>query len=152
MTSRRSLVFGLGLAPILAACGGPPAPAVVEVQVRASADANRDTGGAPVAVAVRLYALTGRGRFMSADVYALMERERAVLGDESAGSEEIVMRPGESRSIKVMPKPGARYLGAAVLFRDIDRASWRTIAPIAESGTTRLTLQITNNKADLVQA
>ncbi len=152
MTSRRSLIIGLGLAPIVAACSGPPPPAIVEVMVKASADANRDSGGAPVAVAVRLYALTGRGRFMSADAYALMERERAVLGDESAGSEEVVMRPGESRTVMVMPKPGARYLGAAVLFRDIDRAGWRSVAPIAESGTTRLTLQITSNKAVLVQA
>ena len=36
---------------------------------------------------------------MSADAYALMDREKATLGDESAGSEELVLRPGESRKI-----------------------------------------------------
>jgi type VI secretion system protein VasD len=78
-----------------------------------------------------------------------MSRENAVLGDERAGSEEIVVRPGETRKVTMAPKPGVRFLGVAVLFHDIDRAQWRAIAPIAASGTTRLVLAIGSNKAEL---
>jgi type VI secretion system protein VasD len=151
MIARRLLLVGPALLSV-AGCGGPPAPAVVELSVRASPDVNPNPSGTPVSVAVRLYSLMGRGRFMSADAYALMDRDKATLGDESAGSEEIVVRPGESRNMTLAPKPGVRYLGAAVLFREIDRAQWRAVAPIATIGLTRLALTISRNRAALESA
>ncbi|MEA2802094.1 MAG: type secretion system protein VasD [Rhodospirillaceae bacterium] len=151
MIARRLLLVGPALLSV-ASCGGPPAPAVVELSIRASADVNPNPAGTPVSVAVRLYSLMGRGRFMSADAYALMDREKATLGDESAGSEEVVVRPGETRNMTLAPKPGVRYLGVAVLFREIDRAQWRAIAPIATIGLTRLALTISRNRAVLESA
>jgi type VI secretion system protein VasD len=151
MITRRLLLAGPALLSV-AGCGGPPAPAVVELSIRASADVNPTPAGMPVSVAARLYSLMGRGRFMSADAYALMDREKATLGDESAGSEEVVVRPGETRNMTLAPKPGVRYLGVAVLFRDIDRAQWRAIAAIAPAGLTRLALTIGRNRAVLEPA
>ena len=97
MIARRLILAAPALA-LVASCGPPP-PAVVDLTIKAGPDLNRGPTGTPLAVAVRLYSLTARGRFASADAYALMERERAVLGDESMGSEEIVVRPGESRKV-----------------------------------------------------
>ena len=151
MIARRLLLVGPALLSV-AGCGGPPAPAVVELTIRASADVNPTATGTPVSVAVRLYSLMARGRFMSADAFALMDREKATLGDESAGSEELVVRPGEVRSLTLSPKPGVRYLGVAVLFREIDRAQWRAIAPIATIGLTRLALTVSRNRAVLESA
>lgn len=151
MIARRLLLVGPALLSV-AGCGGPPAPAVVDLTIKASSDVNPNPAGTPVSVAVRLYSLMGRGRFMSADSYALMDREKATLGDESAGSEEIVLRPGETRKMTLAPKPLVRYLGVAVLFREIDRAQWRAIAPVAASGLTRLALTISHNKAVLESA
>ena len=151
MIARRLLLVGPALLSV-AGCGGPPAPAVVELAIRASTDVNPNPAGTPVSVAVRLYSLMGRGRFMSADAYALMDREKATLGDESAGSEEVVVRPGETRNMTLSPKPGVRYLGVAVLFREIDRAQWRAIAAIAATGQTRLALTISRNRAVLESA
>jgi type VI secretion system protein VasD len=151
MIARRLLLTAPALLSV-ASCAGAPAPAVVELSIRASTDVNPNPAGTPVSVAVRLYWLIGRGRFMSADAYALMDREKATLGDESAGSEEIVLRPGEVRSLTLSPKPGVRYLGVAVLFREIDRAQWRAIAPIAAIGLTRLALTIGRNRAVLESA
>ena len=151
MIARRLLLVGPALLSV-AGCGGPPAPAVVELSIRASTDVNPNPAGTPVSVAARLYSLMGRGRFMSADAYALMDREKATLGDESAGSEELVLRPGEVRSLTLSPKPGVRYLGVAVLFREIDRAQWRAIAPIAAIGLTKLALTVSRNKAVLESA
>jgi type VI secretion system protein VasD len=151
MIARRLLLAGPMLLSV-ARCGGPPPPAVVELSIKASADVNPNPAGTPVSVAVRLYSLIARGRFSSADAYALMDRESTTLGDETAGSEEVVVRPGESRKLTLSPKPGVRFLGAVVLFRDIDRAQWRAIAPIATTGLTRLTLAIDRNKAVLEPA
>jgi type VI secretion system protein VasD len=145
--ARRLLLVTPALA-LVASCGPPP-PAAVDLAIKASPDLNRNQAGTPLSVAVRLYSLNDRSRFATADAYGLMSRENAVLGDERAGSEEIVVRPGETRNVTMAPKPGVRYLGVAVLFHDIDRAQWRAIAPIAASGTTRLVLAIGSNKAEL---
>jgi type VI secretion system protein VasD len=151
MIARRLLLVAPAVL-LVASCGGPPAPPVVDLTIRANPDINPNAAGTPVSVAVRLYSLNARGRFASADVYSLMQREAAALGTESAGSEEVVVRPGETRKITLAPKPGVRFLGVAVLFRDIDRAQWRAVAPIAESGLTRLALSIGGNRAALVSA
>jgi type VI secretion system protein VasD len=150
MIARRLLLVAPALA-LIASCGPPPPP-VVDLVVKASPDLNRNQAGTPLSVAVRLYSLNDKARFATADAYGLMEREKTVLGEDRAGSEEIVMRPGETRKVTMAPKPGVRFLGAAVLFHDIDRAQWRAIAPIAASGTTRLVLAIGSNKAELEAA
>lgn len=151
MIDRRRLLLGAVPAALLVeGCGGPPAPPVVDVTIKASSDINPNTAGTPVSVAVRLYSLNARGKFESADVYALMQREAQTLGTESAGVEEVVVRPGETRKVTLMPKPGVRFIGVAVLFRDIDRARWRMVTSIAESGLSRLTISISGTNASLV--
>ena len=144
MTGRRLLLLTPALA-LIASCGPPP-PAVVDLTIKAGSDLNRNPAGTPLAVAVRLYTLNARARFTTADAFALMERDRAVLGDEGTRSDEIVVRPGETRKVTLAPKPDVRFLGVAVLFQDIDRAQWRRRS-IAASGTTRLVLAIGSNKA-----
>jgi type VI secretion system protein VasD len=151
MITRRLLLAGPMVLSV-ARCGGPPPPATVELSIKAGADLNPNPAGTPVSVAVRLYSLMANGRFSSADAYALMDRERTTLGDESAGSQEVVVRPGEIRKLTLAPKPGVRFLGVVVLFRDIDRAQWRAISAIAPSGLTRLTLAIDHNRAVLEPA
>lgn len=153
MIARRMLLAGPGLALLLTRCGpAPPPPAVVDILIKAGKDQNPDASGAPVAVAVRLYSLNAAGRFSAADVFALLDRERATLAEEGAGSEEVVVRPGENRTMTLSPKTGVRFLGVAVLFREIDGAAWRAVAPVAASGPTKLVLTISGNKAKLVPA
>ncbi|MBL6613105.1 MAG: type VI secretion system lipoprotein TssJ [Reyranella sp.] len=151
MIGRRFLLAAPAIV-LVEGCGGPPPPAVVDLTIKANPDINPNPAGTPVSVAVRLFSLTAGGRFASADVYSLMQREAQVLGTESTGSEEVVVRPGETRKVTLSPKPGTRLLGVAVLFRAIDGAQWRASAPIAESGLTRLVLTLSGNQATLVSA
>jgi type VI secretion system protein VasD len=147
MISRRLL---LALPAILAArCSSPPPPAVLTLSVIGSADQNPDASGQAATVAVRLFQLKSNAAFERADVFALTEREQQTLGTEGLGSEEFVIKPGESRTITRELKPGAQFIGTAVLFRDIDRARWRGIAPVAASGPSRRTLTITRLTAAL---
>ena len=150
MIGRRFLVGAMPAILGIGGCGGPPAPAVVDVTIRANSDINPNPAGTPVSIAVRLYSLTARGRFDSIDVFTLMQREAQALGTESMGSEEVVVRPGETRRVTLNPKPGTRSVGVAVLFRDIDRAQWRLVAPISESGLTKLAISISGTTAALV--
>jgi type VI secretion system protein VasD len=149
MIARRLLLAAVPAALSVAGCGGPPPPPVVDLTIKANPDINPNSAGTPVSVAVRLYSLNAKGRFEAADVYSLMQREAQTLGTESTGVEEVVMRPGETRKVTLMPKSGVRFIGIAVMFRDIDRAQWRVVAPIAESGLTKLAVSISGTKAAL---
>ena len=148
MISRRIL---LALPAILAArCSSPPPPpAVLTLTVIGGADQNPDPSGQASTVAVKLFQLKGNAAFERADVFALTEREQQTLGAEGLGSEEFVIKPGETRTITRELKPGAQFIGTAVLFRDIDRARWRGIAPVAASGPSRHSLTITRLTAAL---
>jgi type VI secretion system protein VasD len=91
-------------------------------------------------------------RFQRSDVFALTEREKVTLAEDEAASEEIIVRPGERRTIKPELAKEVRFLGVAALFRDIDRAKWRAVAPLAASGPNRLTLKIDGIEASLAPA
>lgn len=147
MISRRLL---LALPALLAArCSSPPPPAALTLTVVGGADQNPDASGQGATVAVRLFQLKTNAAFERADVFALTEREQQTLGADGLGSEEFVIKPGESRTITRELKPGAQFIGTAVLFRDVDRARWRGIAPVAASGPSRRTLTITRLTAAL---
>lgn len=147
MISRRLL---LALPALLAArCSSPPPPAVSTLTVLGGADQNPDASGQGATVAVRLFQLKSNAAFERADVFAVTEREQQTLGTDGLGSEEFVIKPGETRTITRELKPGAQFIGTAVLFRDVDQARWRGIAPVAASGPSRRTLTITRLTAAL---
>ena len=153
-TARRALLsFVLALS--LAACGAkpPPPPAVLTLTLQGSANQNPDPAGAGNTVAVQLYQLTATGKFQSTDFYSLFSHEAAVLGtDEAGASEQLLLIPGQSLTITRPLKPDVVAVGIAVLFRDINHASWRLVAPVAASGPTKVTVAITGLTASVVNA
>ena len=139
MISRRLFVGGCAL--LAARCSSPPPPAVLTLTIIAGADQNPNPEGRPTPAAVRLYQLAATAKFERADVFALTDQEQQTLGQESLGSEEFVLAPGETRTVTRELKKGTQFVGIAVLFRDIDHARWRAVAPVAASGPSRLTLK-----------
>ncbi|HST75519.1 MAG TPA: type VI secretion system lipoprotein TssJ [Acetobacteraceae bacterium] len=134
----------------LAACGSsPPPPAMLDLTVQGSAEQNPSPSGTAEPVAVHLYQLASTAKFERADVFALVEREAATLGQDVLASEELVLSPSEKQSIKRELKKGTQSLGVVVLFRDIDHAKWRATAPVAASGPSKLALTIGRLSVDL---
>ncbi len=151
MIGRRLLLPLLLAMPLLIpACAPPPPPSVVlTLTLAAGPRQNPDPARKPAPVAVRVFQLAATARFEHADVFALWEHERQTLGDEGIGSEEFVLRPGETRVVTRELNRGARFIGTAVLFRDIDRAVWRAFQPVPASGPVMLTLQTKGIKSIL---
>lgn len=146
MITRRVL---LGAVAVLAtSCSSPPPPAVLSLNVIGGADQNPGPSG-PAPVAVRLFQLNDPAKFERSDVFALTEREQQTLGSEGQGSEEFVLRPGETRMVTRELKKGVQFVGIAVLFRDIDQSRWRAVSPVAASGPSKLTLKISGLTATL---
>jgi type VI secretion system protein VasD len=146
MIRRRSL---LALLPAMAApltllrCAPPPKPpAVLTLTMVGSAEQNPDVSGKPAPVAVRIYQLTATAKFERGDVFALTEHEQQTLGQDDAGSQEFVLSPGETQTKTFELKSGVQAVGIVVLYRDIDKSQWRADAPVADSGPTKLVLNV----------
>jgi type VI secretion system protein VasD len=142
MTTRRSLLL-LPAALVVARCApAPKPPAVLTLVVTGGAEQNPDPAGKPAPVAVRLYQLTATAKFERSDWTSLTEHEQATLGQDDAGSEEVVISPGQTLTKTIELKNGVQSLGVVVLYRDIDHAQWRAEAPVATSGPTKLALTV----------
>lgn len=142
MTHRRSLLL-LPAMLLLAQCGGPSRPpAVLKLRITGANDQNPDAAGTPASVAVRIYQLRATRIFERSGWAPLTEREQATLGPADAGSQDVVVAPGQTVSATILLHRGVRAVGFVVLFRDIDHAHWRTLAPVAESGPTTVSLTI----------
>ena len=137
------LAMGFGIGLLLTQCApAPKPPPEVTIVLTGGADQNPGANGVPAPVAVRLFQLTATAKFERADVFALIDRQQQTLGTDDAGSQEFVLSPSETRTVKLDPKPGVSAIGVIVLYRDIDHAQWRADAPIAAEGATRLAASI----------
>jgi type VI secretion system protein VasD len=128
----------------LAGCGGakPPPPPVLDLTVTGSADQNPSSDGKPRPVSIHLYQLAATQKFANADVFALVEHEKATLGQDDLDSSEIILKPSEKQEIKQALKAGTEALGVVAFFYDIDNAKWRASAPVAASGPSTLVLNV----------
>ncbi len=134
----------------LAGCTpAPTGPVGLTLTVHGGDDQNPDPNGRATPVAVRLYQLADTDNFERADFFALVTHEPETLGGDLLGSEEFVVSPGTSRTITRTLASGTRYVGIAVLFRDIEHADWRATAPVSGGGPTDLTLSISGLRAVL---
>jgi type VI secretion system protein VasD len=126
------------VAVALASCAGKPPkeeekpPPVLRVSLAAETDANRGPGGRALPIVVRLYELKAQGAFSGADFFSLYDREAETLGGELIAREELTLAPGQTRQIQKNLDPQTHYLGILGAFRDIDRAAWRSLVPVAE--------------------
>jgi type VI secretion system protein VasD len=125
---------------------------VLELTIAATLDDNPQANGSPGPVALRFYQLATTGAFERADAVALSEHEAFTLGSDLQQVEELIIAPGQTRTLKRNLKAGAQFLGVAVYYRDIDQAKWRAIGPLNASGPTRLTLAIHHLSANLGQS
>lgn len=142
MTRRLFAAAALAVPVLLAGCAAPPPPPVLDIAVIGGADQNPSTTGAPTAVKVFLYQLASSGKFESADVFALTERGAATLGADLLGQEDVLVSPGETKTINHEAKIGTTALGVVVFFRDIDHATWRAVGPVAKNGPSAMNLTI----------
>ena len=150
INGRRSLLL-LPAALLLARCApAPKPPPVLTLTMVGSADQNPDPSGNAAPVAVKIYQLSATAKFESSDWTSLTQNEAATLGaDEAAPSQQFVVGPGDTQTKTFQLKPGVQNIGIIVLYRDIDHAQWRAMAPAADSGPTKLTLNIAKSAATL---
>lgn len=140
---------------MLSGCGAPPPkpPATLALTIIGGATQNPDPSGTAEPVAVRIYPLVSAGKFKAADPYSLMGNATALLGADEAGpSDQEIVAPGKTVHVSHRLPDNAQSLGIIVLFRQIDKAQWRVVAPLQPHAANTLTLRIDGLAAKLTPA
>lgn len=142
-TTRRTFALG-GASLLLAACGTKPIiPKVLTIDVLAAANLNPSTSGRPSPVVVRIYELKAAAPFESADFISLFDKDQATLGGDVIARDEFVLSPGESMAIKRELDAESKFIAVMAAFRDLERAKWRAVVPLAAGNDNALSVRLT---------
>jgi len=128
MILRLLMLWVLSLA--LAGCSSAPAQPEqlkLDLAIHAGGSLNPDDKGRASPVLVRLYELKTPSTFEQADYYTLESTDRTVLMQDLLARDEFILRPGEFRDVERKLNPDAQALGFLVGYRDLGKATWRTV-------------------------
>ena len=120
----------------------PPPPPVTELigMVQASANLNPSVSRRPSPLLIRVYELKSASAFSAADFVSLYQRDQAELGAEMVSREEFTLNPGDSRPLAKVAAAETRFLGVFAAYRDLDRASWRSVVAIVPGQKQRIVI------------
>lgn len=141
-TPRRRMVMlaaALAAASELIALAGckspppPPPPARIGGSIQATAALNPSVSQRPSPLRLRVYELRSPTAFNQADFMALYQGDQAALGADLLGRDEFVLQPGETLPFTKVLAPDTRFIGVFAVYRDLERATWRTVVPVQPS-------------------
>ena len=144
MKLQRQFVAVLAIlsAVAVSGCASKPDPTVVELTLIAASDVNPSRNGRPSPIVVQVYQLQSLTAFNEADFFQLADQAATTLGSTLVAQEELVLMPGESKTIVREFKPPASFLGVLASYPDIDNAVWRASAQVPANQTTMLDAQL----------
>lgn len=122
-------VASLLLLALLTACAStaePPQKVVsLDIVIEADARVNADAQGRPAPIQVRVFELKSRSVFEDADFFSLQGKPRQVLGDDLAQSDDLLLRPGDVKTIQRRADGKSVAVGIVAGYRDLGRSVWR---------------------------
>jgi type VI secretion system protein VasD len=124
----------------------------LDLTLNGSDELNPDLHGRPSPIVLRLIELKHPVAFENADFFSLYQRPKEALAPDLVTQEELELRPGEQRVLKVSVQPGSRYVGVLAAYRDLPESHWRLVIPLQEQGRNisvlRLDAQGIRNQLD----
>ena len=135
-------MFAVVLAALLTACGGapPPPPTVVNASVTAAKDVNADPAGAGAPIAIRVYQLVSATAFQASTFFPLYEKDTATLKDDLVKREDLLLAPGQSRTLTLMPEDRVHAIGVFAAYRDYEHVAWNRSVDVPAHQASKLTL------------
>ncbi|MVW73962.1 type VI secretion system lipoprotein TssJ [Pseudomonas xionganensis] len=103
---------------------------------------NPDLHGRPSPIVLRLIELKHPVAFENADFFSLYQRPKEALAPDMVVQEELELRPGETRELKLSVQPGSRYVGVLAAYRDLPESHWRLVIPLQEQQRNRSELRL----------
>ena len=68
--------------------------------------------------------------FNAADFISLFQKDQAELAADLVARDEFMMSPGETRPLSKVLNNDTRFIAVFAAFRDLERATWRTVVPV----------------------
>jgi type VI secretion system protein VasD len=128
---------------LLSACaGGPPARDNLDIQIMATADVNPDMQGRPSPIILHVLELSSTEQFNRLDYMGLTQPSGAGLGGDLLGKNQMVLQPGEAKSLPMELNPQTSSIGLVAGYRDIDNATWRKVIPITQGSTKGISITL----------
>lgn len=121
----------------------------LDLTLNGSDELNPDLNGRPSPIVLRLIELKHPVAFETADFFSLYQRPKEALSPDMVVLEELELRPGEQREMKLSVQPGSRYVGVLAAYRDLPESNWRVVIPLQEKerNSSVLTLDALGIKA-----
>lgn len=150
MAGKKRLFILFALAPaIFLSCGGltppPPKPTSIILKIEASRGLNPGPAGHPSPLALRIYELKSVSAFNDADFMSLYRKDRAVLGADLARKFDLIVKPGEKKTVRIEASKDTRAVAAFALFRNYEHAQWKATAGIRPHETTVVRVKVADD-------
>lgn len=94
-------------------------------EIVADTSLNLDSHGIAKPVQLRLYELRSKSSFERVGFLDLRDKDDAALGSDFVRRDELLIFPGEKRTVVVKGNPEVKMFGALVAYRDLDKGTWR---------------------------
>ena len=135
-------LLAIAVAGLLSACAGAPKRENLGLQISATADVNPDMQGRPSPIILHVMELNSTEQFNRLDYMGLTQPSGAALGAELLGKNQVVLQPGESKTLPMELNPMTTAIGLVAGYRDIDNAAWRKTIPITQGKTKGLSITL----------
>lgn len=114
----------------------------LDLSLKGSETLNPDLNGRPSPIVLRLIELKHPVAFEGADFFSLYQRATESLAPDLVTQEELELRPGESRELKLSVGPDSRYVGVLAAYRDLPETQWRFVIPLKPQERTQMALRL----------
>lgn len=103
------------------------------IEIVADKGLNPDSHGVAKPVQVKLYELRSKSSFERVGFMEMQDKDDAALGSDFVRRDELLIFPGERRTVTVKGNPEVKVIGALVAYRDLDKSTWRTMTSAPNS-------------------
>lgn len=114
----------------------------LDLSLQGSDRLNPDLNGRPSPVVIRLIELKHPVAFENTDFFSLYQRPKEALAPDLVIQEELELRPGEQRDLKLYVQGGSGYVGVLAAYRDLPESSWRFVIPLRHKAQNRIELSL----------
>lgn len=114
----------------------------LDLSLQGSDRLNPDLNDRPSPIVIRLLELKHPVAFENADFFSLYQRPKEALSPDLVIQEELELRPGEHRDLKLFVQEGSRYVGVLAAYRDLPESSWRFVIPLEHKAQNRIELRL----------
>lgn len=112
----------------------------LDLSLQGSNRLNPDLNGRPSPIVIRLLELKHPVAFENADFFSLYQRPKEALSPDLVIQEELELRPGQQRDLKLFVQEGSRYVGVLAAYRDLPESNWRFVIPLQHKAQNRIEL------------